>query len=550
MECITVKDVTFSYRDQERRILNQCSFQINEGEFVVICGESGCGKTTLLRLLKKELTKAGDMTGKITFYKEGEEVTYLPSQIGYVMQNPDAQIVTDEVWHELAFGLENMGVNTDMIRFKVAEMAHYFGIENWFHKNTWELSGGQKQILNLASVLVMEPNILLLDEPTAQLDPIMAAEFIQTVKKLNEQLGLTVIMVEHHLDEVLGVADRLLVLENGKVLLDGAPREVLKEKVESLEDSVPSAVKIFHGIGRGTKCPLTEKEAREYLRDLKEKGIHPGRKVKEDNVLQAASEEPVIELKELYFRYDRGGEDILKGVNLTIEKGLIYSILGGNGSGKTTLLTVVSGQNKAYSGKCLIDGKRIGSYKGNSLYLNNLAYLPQNPTSLFVKNTVQEDLMEMGAVLGRSKDEIKTYIKEMAARLKITHVLGKHPYDLSGGEQQRAGLAKVLLLDPKILVLDEPTKGLDGTTKREFRNLLQSLNDEGMTILMVTHDVEFAASISDRLGLFFDHQIIAMDTPRKVLSNSRFFTTQASRIAREFVKDAITCEEVIACYQQ
>ncbi|MDO5293918.1 MAG: energy-coupling factor transporter ATPase [bacterium] len=549
MECITVKDVTFSYVDQEKRILDNCSFNVKEGEFVVICGESGCGKTTLLRLLKKELTKAGDLSGSIEFYKEGEKIEYLPSQIGYVMQNPDAQIVTDEVWHELAFGLENMNVKSDLIRFKVAEMAHYFGIEHWFHKKTSELSGGQKQILNLASVLVMEPNILLLDEPTAQLDPIMAAEFIQTVKKLNEQLGLTIVMVEHHLEEVLGVADRLIVLEDGKVLLDGAPREVLKDKVESLEYSVPSAVKIYHGIKRGGECPLTEKEGREYLRRLKQQGILPNHSIEEETLQAASIGEEAIRLKELYFRYDRGGEDILKGVSLTVEQGKIYSLLGGNGSGKTTLLSVLSGQKKPYSGKCFVNGKKISAYKGNSLYVDNLGYLPQNPTSLFVKNTVFEDLLEMGNVRDCTKKELEAMIYELADKLGIRHVLEKHPYDLSGGEQQRAGLAKVLLLNPQILILDEPTKGLDGTTKKSLQELLQALNDEGMTILMVTHDVEFAAAISDRLGLFFDHQIIAMDTPRNVLKNSRFFTTQASRIAREFVSDAITCEEVIWCYQ-
>lgn len=548
MECITVKNLTFSYNEQEKQILKGCSFQVQEGEFVVICGASGCGKTTLLRLLKKELTKAGKMEGTIAFYKEGKETTYLPSQVGYVMQNPDAQIVTDQVWHELAFGLENMGVPSDKIRFKVAEMAHYFGIENWFHKNTWELSGGQKQILNLASVLVMEPNILLLDEPTAQLDPIMAAEFIQTVKKLNEQLGLTVVMVEHHLDEVLGVTDRLIVVEDGRVALDGAPREVLKQPVESLKDSIPSAVKIFHGLGMGGTCPLTEKEAREYLREQRARGIVP-KQWEEEEQLAAASVEEAIRIKDVYYRYDRGGEDILKGVSMTVEKGKIYSLLGGNGSGKTTLLRVLSAQNKPYSGTLYVNGKKASAYKGNTLYVNQLAYLPQNPTSLFVKNTVEEDLYEMAKVLERPKEEVDAYLAHITKKLKISHVLKKHPYDLSGGEQQRAGLAKVLLLSPQILLLDEPTKGLDGTTKREFMQLLTELNEEGMTILIVTHDVEFAAKISDRLGLFFDHQIIAMDTPRRVLSDSRFFTTQASRIGREFVGCAITSEEVVACYQ-
>lgn len=549
MDGIRVENLTFHYEGQEKPLLENCSFSIQQGEFAVICGSSGCGKTTLLRLLKNQLELAGKYSGTIQYYKSGVEQQYLSSNIGYVMQDVDAQIVTDEVWHELAFGLENMGLPSNVIRLKVAEMAHYFDMESLFHKPTFELSGGQKQLMNLASVLVMEPDILLLDEPTAQLDPVMAEKFMETVRKLNEQLGITVVMVEHDLEHVLPVADRLIVLEEGKIVLEGAPRDVVSRRSTSFGESLPTPVKLYHGISQNGFCPLSEKEARAYLSRLGKDGIVPKECLGNQVDASGKKAQPVIELEELYFRYERQGEDILSAVSLTIKEGEVFSILGGNGSGKTTLLSVLSGQRKAYSGRCRIQGKKITSYKGNSLYRNNLAYLPQNPAALFVKNTVKEDLLEMGVLLGESKQEQEKKILTIAEELGIKNELEKHPYDLSGGQRQRAGLAKILLQNPKILLLDEPTKGLDGESKREFTAVLQTLKEKGMTIVLVTHDVEFAAEMSDRCGIFFDHQLIAEGTPREVFSKNRFFTTPASRLMRPYGIDAITTKEVIACYQ-
>lgn len=549
MEILHIENLSFRYPTAERNAVEDVCLSIQNGEFVVICGESGCGKTTLLKLLKRELAPTGVKTG--TAYYKGVSVDDLEakvsaSEIGYVLQNPDNQIVTDKVWHELAFGLENLGVPTEIIRRRVGEMASYFGIQEWFRKKTDALSGGQKQLLNLASIMVMQPKILILDEPTAQLDPIAASDFIATLQKINRELGLTILLVEHRLEEVFPIADKILLMDGGKVLLYDSPQNIGSSLGEIQRNhpmllGLPSAVRIFNALQIEDMCPLTVKEGRDFL-----ERHFAGANVPGLDAVYVPDSDIAIELKKVWFRYEKDLPDILRGTSLQIHRGEFYCVLGGNGTGKTTMLNVISGLNKAYRGKVLINGTKIKDFKGNSLYRNNLAFLPQNPQTVFIKDNVREDFAEILEMIELPKMQREERIYCVAERLGITRLLDKHPYDLSGGEQQKCALAKMLLLDPQILLMDEPTKGLDAYSKHTLKEILQGLKANGITILMVTHDVEFAAENADRCALFFDGEILSADTPEKFFGENNFYTTAANRMARDIWPSAVTCEQVVA----
>ncbi len=548
MEILHIENLTFTYPKTKKPAVENIDLKINSGEFTVICGQSGCGKTTLLKLLKKELAPSGEKSGKI-FYggvlQEEIPDKTSASEIGYVLQNPDSQIVTDKVWHELAFGLENLGMPTEVIRRRVGEMASYFGIQDMFRKKTDELSGGQKQLLNLASVMVMQPKILILDEPTSRLDPIAAADFISTLQKLNRELGLTVIIAEHRLEEVFPIADKAVVMDGGRIIADGAPREIggkLSEinKEHPMFFGLPSAVRIYNALGIEDNCPLTVREGRDFL----EKHFSPEAET-EMPTEYVHSETVAVEMKNIWFRYEKDLPDILRGTSLKVYGGEIYCILGGNGAGKTTALNVISGLDKAYRGKIIINGKQIKDYKGNSLYRKLLALLPQEPQTVFIKDSVREDLSDMLEILEIPKAEREKKIAEISQKLGITELLDKHPYDLSGGEQQKCAIAKILMSEPKILLLDEPTKGLDAFSKLNLKTLLCGLKQEGLTIIMVTHDVEFAGETADRCALFFDGEILSADIPERFFSENNFYTTASNRMARGLWKYAVTCGQVV-----
>ena len=549
MEILACKNLSFSYPEADRKAVDGLNISINAGDFVVICGESGCGKTTLLRLLKRELAPAGERSGEILYagvLQERLDDRTAAGDIGFVMQNPEHQLVTDKVWHELAFGLENLGVPTATIRRRVGEMASFFGIQTWFRQKTAELSGGQKQLLNLAAIMVMQPRLLILDEPTSQLDPIAAAEFIATLHKINKELGLTILLVEHRLEEVFPIADKVAVMEAGKVLLYDTPRAVgaalgQQAKNHPMLRGLPSATRIFNGLATGGDCPLTVREGRNYLdayfAQTMRQPLHAP---------YVPNAEKALEVKDIWFRYEQDHPDVVRGVSFDVRRSETFTILGGNGTGKTTTLAVVSGQRRAYSGKVLIEGKSVKKYKGPELYRHNLAYLPQNPQTVFLKSTVAEDFSEICKSMAYDKADAAALVENLSHRLGIAHLLHKHPYDLSGGEQQKAALCKILLLKPKILLLDEPTKGIDASAKHTLGGILRELKAEGLTILMVTHDVEFAAAHSDRCALFFDGEITSVGVPHEFFSDNNFYTTAASRISRHLVRGAVLCEEVIA----
>lgn len=542
MALLQFKNLSFQYELADSLTLDNLNLIIDEGEFVVLLGPTGSGKSTLLKMIKREIQPHGRISGEILY--NGHNIHTLNDYqaaglIGYVMQNPNNQIVTEKVYSELAFGLENLGVNENEMRLRVGEMANFFGINEWFKSSTHDLSGGQKQILNLASVMVMQPKILLLDEPTSQLDPIAARDFINILHRLNQELGITIIFVEHRLEEVLAIADRLIVMDGGKIIANDHPQIVSQQlKNHPMNLALPSAVRIYQALNINTEVPITVREGRKFLSDNFKNGIKSLESLEINPV-----EDYLIELKDVYQRYYRDQVDIIQGLNLKIGKGEIFSLVGGNGSGKTTLLKIIAGLIKPYRGQVWINKRNINSYKGGSLYLNNLAFLPQNPEDVFTEQTVKQDLEQVSGIY--QKDDFQVHFNEIVDNLNITNILNKHPYDLSGGEQQKAALAKILLLQPKIILFDEPTKGLDGFIKNQFKLKLEKLQARGITIIIVTHDIEFAARVSTRCGMLFDGSILTVDHPQNFFSSHNFYTTAANRMSRHMYNKAITEEDVI-----
>lgn len=550
MALLEIKNLSFSYPESGKKALDGVSLSVSEGEFVLLCGESGCGKTTLLSIIKRQMRPEGNLSGEILY--KGENIDSLSEResvtdFGYVYQSPEKQIVTDKVWHELAFGPESIGMNTQSIRRRAAEISGFFGISKWYRKDTASLSGGQKQLLNLASVMITDPKVLLLDEPTSQLDPIAASEFIATLRKINDEIGVTIILVEHRLEELFSKVDRVVMMSEGKVVVDSRPQELGKhyDEIEKLpmKYGLPAAMKIARGIGRTDVTPLSVKDGKrlieEYLSDCGAFADSGEKKPSEDE------RETVIEISEGFFRYERELPDVLCGMDLRVKKNEFLCILGENGAGKTTALRILGGNRRLYRGKYRLWGKKISEYSTDKLYRRNVSFLPQNPQLLFVKNTLESDLLEATKAMGLNENEGKEKIAAITEKLGIDALLDSHPFDLSGGEQQKAAFAKILLMEPRILLLDEPTKGIDAYSKKILGEMLKGLQKEGITIVMVTHDMEFAAEYADRCAMFFDGQIVSSAPPEEFFSENSYYTTSASRISRGFFGGAVTAAEVI-----
>ncbi|MFF2911933.1 ABC transporter ATP-binding protein [Paenibacillus sp. NPDC057934] len=567
MEIITADRLSFRYPDEARNSLHELSFTIREGEFVVLCGPSGCGKTTLLRHLKRELTPVGTGSGTVCYrgLPLGEwSPPVVAAEIGMVFQNPEAQIVMDTVWHELAFSMENLGYPLPVMRSRLAEIAGLFGLEPLLYKPVHELSGGQKQLLNLASVLVLQPKVLLLDEPTSQLDPIAAREFIQMLHRLNEEMSVTVIISEHRLEEVLPLADRVLMLEDGKLKAEGTPREIaVKLGGGSASPSdlayLPAATRVYLGLTAeatlegANSIPLTVREGKQWLQrewrtDREGEGARPFAEHHSVSVEAGGSQcssipsgrpsgesalaEEILKAREITFRYEKEGPEVLKKLSMSLFRGELLAILGGNGAGKSTLLHLLNGLAKPQRG-------RIELAKGSST-----GYLAQNPLLYFSQDTAREELRQMAEYGGLSATEAQEEIDGLLDIFELGELLDRHPHDLSGGQQQKLALAMVLLLRPDILLLDEPTKGLDPVAKEKLADLLLRLRELGKSIIVVTHDVEFAASYATRCTLLFDGGITAEGAPETFFSANYFYTTAVNRMVRDWLPQALTVEEV------
>ena len=563
MATIQVRNLSFTYPLADDPALKNVTFTVSQSEFVVLCGKSGCGKSTLLRHLKKNLTPYGRADGNVLY--DGQEVAGLDdrinaAEIGFVQQNPDNQIVTDKVWHELAFGLESLGMDNKTIKRRVAEMASFFDIQTWFRKNVSELSGGQKQLLNLASVMVMQPKVLILDEPTSQLDPIAASEFLKTIYRINRELGTTVIISEHRLEELFTMADKVMVMDKGSLIAFDEPWNIgnflagdSPEKRHPMFYGMPAVMKIYshcraEGVPRYIRegremSPLTIRDGRLWMESFLGDDYEEGCRHKSETEQEPQREE-IIRIKDLWFKYSKDSGNVLRGLNLSVRKGELFCLLGGNGVGKSTTLKAVSGAVIPQHGSITVDGMKVKKENFKELFNNRLAMLPQNPQALFTEITVEEELLE-ALYFEKIYDEEKIdKIEKILKMMEITHLRKSHPYDLSGGEQQRLALGKILLLDPKILLLDEPTKGLDPFFKITLAEILKKLTSSGVTIFMVSHDVEFCAEYADRCAMFFDGDVVSEGAPKEFFAGNSFYTTSANRIVRKWFPDGLTWEEV------
>lgn len=455
-------------------VLHDVDLQVDEGDFCVVVGSTGCGKTTLLRSLKPELSPVGTRTGSVrvagrALVENGTAVQGFSafesaSSIGYVMQDPAAQIVCDTVWHELAFGLENLGMPQDEMRRRVAETAHFFGIEPWVRRETESLSGGQQQLVNLAAVLALRPRLLLLDEPTAQLDPHARKQFLFMLARVNKELGITVVMATHAPEDVEAYATRLIELEP---LAEAAPREQVEKRLEPRWAARRAAL----------SCAPA-----------------------------------AIELRDAYVRYDRQSPWVLRGVDMTVRAGSVHALVGGNGCGKSTLLRAMAGVMRLQRGRM------------DNALASSQALLPQDPKALFVCDTVAEELHEWSARCGYGAHDESAAL----ARFGLAEASQRHPYDLSGGQQQKLALAKLLLTGARLLFLDEPTKGLDPSSCAETAKIVRALADEGRTVVLVTHDLDFALVAADEVSMLFDGEIACTEFSADFFANNLVYAPNAA----------------------
>lgn len=533
MEIFQINNLTFTYPDVDERVLDDISFTVNSGDFIVMCGASGSGKTTLLRLLKRELAPYGHRTGDIIYMKkplsEWDERT-LASEIGFVFQDPENQIVMDEVLQEVVFGMENLNIPPIQMKKRLAELVHFFGVEDLLHKKTTDLSGGQKQMINLLSILLLRPKVLLLDEPTSQLDPVAAKELIQILERLNTEMGMTIIIAEHRLEELFSISNKVMMLSDGKIIYEGTSGEVALKIYEKSDERfipyLPSVARLYletelQPVVR--EIPLSVKEARQWLQTKDIFVVNENSSFAEQ---ANQSNSTLIELNNIYFQYEKAKPFVLNNCSLHINKGEFFALVGGNGSGKSTLLRVAMGILKQQRGKVIYEQKQLKKYQHEEL-VESFAYLPQHPLSFYIEDTIEK---EMDAIINKHAIEHGEKIKrELSKRLEISTLLQRHPNDLSGGELQRVTFACLLLRKPEVLFIDEPTKGLDPISKRIFAELLLELQAEGLTIFMVTHDIEFAVKYVDRCAILFDGNIAAEGTPEQLFKSNYFYTTAINR---------------------
>ena len=467
------------------QILQGVDWQVEQGAFALLVGNTGCGKTTLLRCAKPELAPVGQRDGQISVFGQPIEqldVRSSAGRIGFVAQSPDNQVVCHTVWHEMAFGLENLGLPQQEMHRRVAEVCHFFGIEPWFHRTVDQLSGGQRQLLNLASVLVMQPQVLLLDEPTAQLDPVAQKNFCHALFRLNRELGLTVVVATHAPHQFQAYATQCLRLEQGNV------------------------------------CPVSLDEFAPRILDMPLLAQVKTTQVKA--VPSLAAQDTAIVLEDVYVRYARNEEPVLRGADLTVQKGSVQVLVGGNGSGKSTLLKTCAGLLKPHRGRLA------------NVLRDNQALLPQDPKALFVCDTVQEELMEWSQVCGYGPSEVQKWLCDVG----LQEHAQQHPYDLSGGQQQLLAFAKLALTKPSLLLLDEPAKGLDPQSKLVLARSIRCLQSQGATVLLATHDLAFAACVAQSVSMLFDGQVTCTEPATDFFCHNLFYRPAADAFTDAYMQ--------------
>ena len=525
---IEVRGLSFAYPAAEVPVLEELDWAVPQGAFALLVGGTGSGKSTLLSLLKPEIAPTGELAGELRVLGEpvaDMDVRASAERVGYVFQDPENQIVCETVWHEMAFGLENLGVSRDEMRRRVAETSYFFGLEDWLHRDTDTLSGGRKQLLSLAAVLALRPRVLLLDEPTSQLDPVAEKNFLHALFRVNRELGCTVVVATHQPRPMLEYATCAYRIEGGRVL-EVADMASLGRRESLFSDGM---------LGWGaTRCAKNGVFSRREgnLGSMEPSGDEPGAKNSPEldkssgfvaqaslenspeafpradggRILQKMHGGSATTLSEGWFRYDRAGGWVLRGLDVAFSAGAVHAIVGGNGCGKSTMLSVLAKTAKLQRGRMV---------RGAA----SAALLPQNPKALLVAETVRDELMEWASTCGC--DEAAA--RGRAASLGLAGLETRHPYDLSGGQRQLLALAKLLLIGPELLLLDEPTKGLDLASRRIIARALRDHAQAGGTVIMATHDLDFAEQVSDDIAMMFDGEIACMETPADFFADNVFY---------------------------
>lgn len=547
MPLYKVENLTYYYPEAEKAALNNISMEIEDGEFVLVAGGSGSGKSSLARALAGLIPDfyGGRIGGKVYF--QGRDIRAmdrgkLAREIGMVFQDPEKQIVQTHVEAEIAFGLENLGLDNEEMLRRVAEVVCFMDLEKIRGAFTANLSGGQKQKLALASVLAMQPRALVLDEPTSQLDPVAAEDILNLVKRLNEEMGFTVIMIEQRLERCLHLADRVLIMEKGGIAYDGNAREVARSAIKSGMPFVPPVARFFAGL-EVPSVPLTVKDGRKMLRSFISNKNHGEEK---QDVLRhggglsthAPEQKSAVRLKNLWFTYP-GGQEVLKDVNIDIKEGEFVAILGENGAGKSTMLRQLTGLLRPDRGTVEVLGKDVGR-NGYKEIRRHTAYLSQNPNDYLFQDTVEDELLFTLKNFG-FKD--KSAVDEMLERFHLARYRRVNPRDLSSGERQRVALASVLVMSPGLIILDEPTRGVDFRLKAELGRFLQQETAKGRTVIVVTHDVEFAAEYAARVVMMFSGRVVSDGGKHEVLGKSVFYSPQLGKMCRGICDGVLTFSE-------
>lgn len=540
---LEIQDLTYYYPGSASPALCNINLQIKEGEFLLVAGGSGSGKSSLARVLAGLIPEfyGGKIEGKVLLRgKElkGDQRHTLNSHVGIVFQDPEKQLVMTSVEAEIAFGLENMGLSQQEMFRRVAEVMTFLNLAHLKGEFTAKLSGGEKQKVALAAVIAMQPRVLVLDEPTSQLDPVAAGDFLDLVEYLNKELGYTVVLIEQRLERCFHLADRLVVMEQGKVICDGPPGDVARWQVEHGFPFIPPVARFFASLN-STVIPLTVRDGRRELHKY-----FPAVPFQENPQLcsklspvNKAQPPAVLEAKNLWYTYP-GGQEVIRGQSLCVREGEFVVILGANAAGKTTLLKLLAGILKPDRGSVYLYGKdtrklpltELGRYVG---------YLSQNPNDYLFQDTVEEELR---FTLNNFQIPDNGICEEILKRLNLYGLRRANPRDLSSGERQRVALASVLVAGSRLLLLDEPTRGIDYRLKTELGGFLHEMTASGGTVVMVTHDVEFAAEYAHRVVMVFDG-VVACDGSRKVLGESIFYAPQMARLFRGTAQDVLTVSE-------
>lgn len=540
MALVEIKNYSFTYMSSGQQALQRIDLAVEPGQFVLLCGATGSGKSTLLRQLKPMAAPAGEHSGELRY--QGELLEAVPAErqaqeIGLVMQEVDNQLVMEQVWQELAFPLENLGMERSEMQGRVAELASFFGLTPLLKRRLADLSGGQRQVINLASVLIMRPQLLLLDEPLAQLDPVMTKDFLQMLVTLHEELGMTIIIAEHHLEHLLPLVERVVVLEAGQIMVDGDGESACRyfQQRQALLEYVPQLVQLYWQVEglQASEPPMTVRQGKHWASSHHWRG--------EPTQLAAKANQLLMEARDIYFRYERYGDDVLSALELALRRGEMIAVLGGNGSGKSTLLKVLLGALIPQRGSVCLKGRRLQKYSVAQL-AHWIGYLPQNPEASFLCDSVAAELKRQRQQLGGRLDE--AYFEQLIETFGLDQLLKQHPYDLSGGQKQRLALALAISGRPQLLLLDEPTRGLDPLGKGALARILRQLCQEGLAVIMVTHDLEFAAAHAAQCGLLFQGELSAVMPTGQFFAGKHFYTTTINKVFGQWLPQAVKASDI------